>query len=78
MEVHEGLHRQTGWSEMKLTSVGIDIAESVYQIHYAILRPVQPMAKFSNALNACRSSPTGQRVAWLWKHVAALMTGLGS
>jgi transposase len=37
MEDHEGLHRQTGGSEMKLTPVGVDIAKSVFQVHHVNL-----------------------------------------
>ena len=33
-DIREGIHRQTGGSEMKFTPVGIDIAKQVFQVHY--------------------------------------------
>lgn len=34
VEDHADLHRKTGGSDMKLTTVGVDIAKSVMQLHY--------------------------------------------
>lgn len=31
---HKMIHKQTGWNEMKLTPVGVDLAKNVFQLHY--------------------------------------------
>jgi transposase len=89
VEDHKGLHRQTGGSEMKLTTVGVDIAKNVIQLHYIdaetgeiVNRPVKRatfLEHFSNrspcliGMEACGGSQHWARKLMAMGHQVKLM-----